>query len=218
MPRSALLVVEPALQPRAQLGLAEGRCKSCLAEFERDVEVGRERGIRGLQRVEHLVAPEDPVVLAHEARVLARAEVDGAPDAPEPAGEPVDPDAHLLTPARVVEAGQRSLGEVPVRPVGVSLPRGTHASAIRHIAQARTPSPLGAAPCTLRGMGVEDSLVRYVVREVSGGRNLADVMQDAYITNRAGQVDARRLLDRPEVIAAVNDDVLDDLRGKLGLK
>ena len=67
-------------------------------------------------------------------------------------------------------------------------------------------------------MGVEDSLVRYVVREVSGGRNLADVMQDPYITNRAGQVDARRLLDRPEVIAAVNDDVIDDLRGKLGLK
>ena len=43
-------------------------------------------------------------------------------------------------------------------------------------------------------------------------------MQDAYITNRAGQVDTRRLLDRPEVIAAVDDDVLDDLRGKLGLK
>ncbi len=67
-------------------------------------------------------------------------------------------------------------------------------------------------------MGVEDSLVRYVVREVSGGRNLADVMQDPYITNRGGQVDARRLLDRPEVIAAVGDDVLDDLRNKLGLK
>ena len=44
-------------------------------------------------------------------------------------------------------------------------------------------------------MGVEDSLARYVVREVSGGRNLADVMQDAYITNRADQVDPRRLLD-----------------------
>ena len=67
-------------------------------------------------------------------------------------------------------------------------------------------------------MGAEDSLVRYVVREVSGGRNLADVMQDPYITNRAAQVDARRLLDRPEVIAAVDDDVLDDLRSKLGLK
>jgi hypothetical protein len=63
----------------------------------------------------------------------------------------------------------------------------------------------------------EDALVRYVVREVSGGRALAEVMQDAYITNRAGQVDARRLLDRPEVIAAVGDDVLHELRGKLGL-
>jgi hypothetical protein len=63
----------------------------------------------------------------------------------------------------------------------------------------------------------EDALVRYVVREVAAGRPLAEVMQDAYVTNRAGQVDARRLLDRPEVIAAVGDDVLHDLRGKLGL-
>ena len=63
----------------------------------------------------------------------------------------------------------------------------------------------------------EDALVRYVVREVAVGRPLAEVMQDAYVTNRAGQVDARRLLDRPEVIAAVGDDVLGDLRGKLGL-
>ena len=37
------------------------------------------------------------------------------------------------------------------------------------------------------------------------------------MTNRADQVDARRLLDRPEVIDAVGGDVLDDLRGKLGL-
>jgi hypothetical protein len=63
----------------------------------------------------------------------------------------------------------------------------------------------------------EDALVRYVVRELSGGRALAEVMQDPYVTNRAGQVDTRRLLDRPEVIAAVGEDVLDDLRSKLGL-
>jgi hypothetical protein len=63
----------------------------------------------------------------------------------------------------------------------------------------------------------EDALVRYVVREVNGGRTLADVMKDAYVTNRAGQVDTRRLLDRPEVIAAVGEDVLDALRSKLGL-
>ena len=67
------------------------------------------------------------------------------------------------------------------------------------------------------GMGAtEDAMVRYVIREVAADRPLADVMQDAYITNRASQVDARRLLDRPEVIAAVGDDVAADLRGKLG--
>jgi hypothetical protein len=63
----------------------------------------------------------------------------------------------------------------------------------------------------------ENALVRYVVREVEMGRPLAEVMADPYITNRAGRVDTRRLLDRPEVIAAVGDDVLDDLRSKLGL-
>ena len=59
-------------------------------------------------------------------------------------------------------------------------------------------------------------MVRYVIREIAADRPLADVMQDAYITNRASRVDARRLLDRPEIIAAVGDDVAADLRGKLG--
>ena len=59
--------------------------------------------------------------------------------------------------------------------------------------------------------------MRYVVREVAARRPLAEVMQDPYITNRADKVDSRRLLDRPEVIAAVGDDVLADLRAKLGL-
>ena len=35
-------------------------------------------------------------------------------------------------------------------------------------------------------------------------------------SRRAGRT--RRLLDRPEIIAAVGEDVLDDLRAKLGLK
>ena len=59
-------------------------------------------------------------------------------------------------------------------------------------------------------------MVRYVIREVAADRPLAEVMQDAYITNRAGQVDPRRLLDRAEVIVAVGDDVAESLRAKLG--
>ena len=44
----------------------------------------------------------------------------------------------------------------------------------------------------------EDALVRYVVREVETGRPLAEVMADPYVTNRADQLDTRRLgrLDR----------------------
>jgi hypothetical protein len=59
-------------------------------------------------------------------------------------------------------------------------------------------------------------MVRYVIREVAADRPLADVLKDAYITNRAGEVDARRLLDRHEVIEAVGNDVAEDLRRKLG--
>jgi hypothetical protein len=63
---------------------------------------------------------------------------------------------------------------------------------------------------------VEDALVRYVVRELDSGRPLADVLTDAYVTNRSGTVDPRRLLDRREVIDAVGEDIVEDLRGKLG--
>jgi hypothetical protein len=66
------------------------------------------------------------------------------------------------------------------------------------------------------GGATEDAMVRYVIREIAADRPLAEVMQDAYITNRAGQVDARRLLDRREVIEAVGEDVAESLRAKLG--
>ena len=75
-------------------------------------------------------------------------------------------------------------------------------------------SPFGFLFTTSRK---EEVVAEYVIREHHGGRGLNDILKDAYVTNRAGQVDARRLLDRPEVIAAVGDDVLHDLRGKLGL-
>jgi hypothetical protein len=86
--------------------------------------------------------------------------------------------------------------------------RCTQPNRARCVAQALYAPVMGAT---------EDALVRYVVREVKANRPLAEVMQDPYITNRADKVDSRRLLDRPEVIAAVGDDVLAELRSKLGL-
>ena len=65
---------------------------------------------------------------------------------------------------------------------------------------------------------VEDAMVRYVVRELDAGRPARG--RDARIRTSPtapGRWTARRLLDRPEVIAAVGEDVIDDLRAKLGL-
>lgn len=58
-------------------------------------------------------------------------------------------------------------------------------------------------------------LIEYVVRQLGGGRSLAAVMDDPYVTNRAGTIDRRALLEEPEVIGAASDDALNDLRAAL---
>jgi hypothetical protein len=58
-------------------------------------------------------------------------------------------------------------------------------------------------------------LVEYVVRQVSQGRTLDDVLGDPYITNRINELEQRALLDEPEVVEAVSDDVINDMRRRL---
>jgi hypothetical protein len=48
----------------------------------------------------------------------------------------------------------------------------------------------------------------YVVREHRRGRALEEILQDKYVTNRCTPEQIRRLLDRPEVVRAVGDDVV----------
>jgi hypothetical protein len=58
-------------------------------------------------------------------------------------------------------------------------------------------------------------LVEYVVRQVAGGRHLAEVLEDPYVTNRTAPLERRALLEEPEVVAAVGDEILEDLRARL---
>ena len=58
-------------------------------------------------------------------------------------------------------------------------------------------------------------LVEYVVGQAKGGRNLAEVLDDPYVTNRATATDRMRLMERREVIDAVGEDVLESLRTQL---
>jgi hypothetical protein len=51
-------------------------------------------------------------------------------------------------------------------------------------------------------------LIEYVVRQLEGGRDLAVVLEDPYVTNRLDAVDRLALLEEPEVIHAASDEVL----------
>jgi hypothetical protein len=58
----------------------------------------------------------------------------------------------------------------------------------------------------------EDYLAQYVIRECSRGRRLADVLEDRYVVNRSTREQRARLLERPEVVAAIGQHVIADMR------
>jgi hypothetical protein len=58
----------------------------------------------------------------------------------------------------------------------------------------------------------EDFLARYVLREHARGRALAEILEDPYVRNWSTPEERRRLLDVPEVVAALGENALEGLR------
>jgi hypothetical protein len=58
----------------------------------------------------------------------------------------------------------------------------------------------------------EDIVAEYVIREHHKGRTLADILDDPYVTNRLTPDQVRRLLDRPEIVHAVGNDLVAEHR------
>ena len=56
-------------------------------------------------------------------------------------------------------------------------------------------------------MGKEEALAAYIIREHKTGRTLEEILDDAYLKNRATEEQRLRLLERPDVIRAVGQDV-----------
>ena len=54
----------------------------------------------------------------------------------------------------------------------------------------------------------EEVCAEHLIREHHRGRSLDDILQDAYITNRLSPEQAKRLLDRPDVLHAFGDDLV----------
>ena len=61
----------------------------------------------------------------------------------------------------------------------------------------------------------EERVAAYVIREHELGRPLDDILRDRYVQNRLTPQEQSRLLDRPEVIRALGDDMIEDARQNL---
>jgi hypothetical protein len=61
----------------------------------------------------------------------------------------------------------------------------------------------------------EQYLEHYVLREYERGRAFDEILEDAYVRNRSTPEERRRLLDRPELVAALGDHALAELRVSL---
>jgi len=58
----------------------------------------------------------------------------------------------------------------------------------------------------------EDRVAAYVIREHERGRALGEILDDPYVRNRCTPQEVKRLLDRPELIRALGDDVVSGVR------
>jgi hypothetical protein len=53
-----------------------------------------------------------------------------------------------------------------------------------------------------------ERVTAYILREHDRGRPLADILNDPYISNRCNPNELGRLLERPELIHALGEDVV----------
>ena len=58
----------------------------------------------------------------------------------------------------------------------------------------------------------EERVAAYVIREHDRRRNLAEILEDRYVQNRLTPEQRARLLDRPEVIKAIGNDTIADVK------
>ena len=58
----------------------------------------------------------------------------------------------------------------------------------------------------------ENAVAEYVVREHHRGRSLTEILDDPYVTNRLSREQIDRLLDRPEIVHAVGEDMISRAR------
>jgi hypothetical protein len=54
----------------------------------------------------------------------------------------------------------------------------------------------------------DEQVAAYIVREHRRGRSLDDILDDPYVRNRGTEKEIARVLERPEVVKALGDDIV----------
>jgi hypothetical protein len=58
----------------------------------------------------------------------------------------------------------------------------------------------------------QELVAQHVLREHASGRDLHDILEDAYVRNRCTPEEIGRLLDRPELVHAIGEHVIAAVR------
>ncbi|HEY8408829.1 MAG TPA: hypothetical protein VIK66_12675 [Gaiellaceae bacterium] len=61
----------------------------------------------------------------------------------------------------------------------------------------------------------EERIAQYVIREHHRGRPLHDILEDHYVTNRLSPEQIKRLLDRPDVVHALGENLVNETKSAL---
>jgi len=61
----------------------------------------------------------------------------------------------------------------------------------------------------------EERIAQYLIREHNRGRHVEEILHDHYVENRCTPEQIRRLLDRPEVLHALGEDVTERAKSEL---
>jgi hypothetical protein len=61
----------------------------------------------------------------------------------------------------------------------------------------------------------EERVAQYVIREHHRGRPLHDILEDHYVTNRLSAEQIKRLLDRPDVLHALGESLVNETKNQL---
>jgi hypothetical protein len=135
--------------------------------------------------------------------------VDHAPDRPHGSGPAFDPDDDPLGTAAVVASVHDPFGEAP-GPCGSLHDRDYTLAAVGFVDAIR-----GAFSFLSARSQAEERMAQYIIREHHRGRSLAEILNDHYVTNRTTPEQVKRLLDRPEVVHELGDDLITDVRREL---